>query len=237
LQPAYIPALGIGAWWTVFVLTLHTAWSISTSIALVEATTPERAETPWLGNIGLGVTALLFALGVAITTMGQLRQDPFAATRGQLLSSGVICLVLAIAAFLLPRRTAARETGAGPNPWAVGALGLLAGGAVLLVPQGWNWWAAAAILAIDLAVFFAVWSWAQRDGWKMFHKLALASGAALAYGIHAFVEKPVIPGGILAIRIGNAIFFAGAVALIVFAVRRTRAWIQEAGRTVPETAA
>src|SRR5580698_10058316 len=24
LKPAYIPALGIGAWWTVFVLTLHT---------------------------------------------------------------------------------------------------------------------------------------------------------------------------------------------------------------------
>ena len=29
LQPAYLPALGIGAWWTIFVLTLHTAWSIS----------------------------------------------------------------------------------------------------------------------------------------------------------------------------------------------------------------
>src|SRR5438094_7564194 len=28
LQPAYIPVLGIGAWWTIFVLTLHTVWSI-----------------------------------------------------------------------------------------------------------------------------------------------------------------------------------------------------------------
>src|ERR1035438_4895703 len=26
LQPAYIPALGIGGWWTVFVLALHTVW-------------------------------------------------------------------------------------------------------------------------------------------------------------------------------------------------------------------
>jgi hypothetical protein len=49
LQPAYIPALGIGIWWTIFVLTLHTVWSISTSIALAEALVPDRATTPWLG--------------------------------------------------------------------------------------------------------------------------------------------------------------------------------------------
>ena len=42
LQPAYIPALGIGGWWTIFVLTLHTVWSISVSIALVEALVPDR---------------------------------------------------------------------------------------------------------------------------------------------------------------------------------------------------
>src|ERR1041385_5499217 len=53
LQPAYIPALGIGGWWTIFVLTLHTVWSISVSIALVEALVPDRATTPWLGWIGI----------------------------------------------------------------------------------------------------------------------------------------------------------------------------------------
>ena len=43
LDPAYIPFLGIGGWWTVYVLTLHTVWSISTSIALAEALVPDRA--------------------------------------------------------------------------------------------------------------------------------------------------------------------------------------------------
>src|ERR1700734_3806211 len=62
LQPGYIAALGIGAWWTIFVLTLHTVWSISTSIALAEALVPERATTPWLGWPGLTVTRLLFPL-------------------------------------------------------------------------------------------------------------------------------------------------------------------------------
>ena len=52
LEPAYIPALGMGGWWTVFVLTLHTVWSISVSIALAEALVPDRA--PRRGSGGLG---------------------------------------------------------------------------------------------------------------------------------------------------------------------------------------
>ena len=43
LDPAFLPALGIGVWWTIFVLTLHTVWSITVPIALVEAMVPERA--------------------------------------------------------------------------------------------------------------------------------------------------------------------------------------------------
>jgi hypothetical protein len=35
LTPAYIPSLGIGAWWTLWMLMVHGIWSISTPIALV----------------------------------------------------------------------------------------------------------------------------------------------------------------------------------------------------------
>src|SRR5271170_3051021 len=94
LQPAYIPALGIGAWWTIFVLTLHTAWSVSTSIALVEAAVPDRAEVPWLGGVGLTVTSLLFALGVFATTRYQLKQDAFRASHAQVITAGLICVAL-----------------------------------------------------------------------------------------------------------------------------------------------
>ena len=62
LRVTFVPALGIGVWWTLFVLTLHTVWSISVPIALVEALTPRRRTTPWLGPVGLIVTALLFVL-------------------------------------------------------------------------------------------------------------------------------------------------------------------------------
>ncbi|MGB6744142.1 MAG: hypothetical protein WBE38_10800, partial [Terracidiphilus sp.] len=37
LDPAYIPALGIGGWWKLFMFNLHTFWSMGVSIALVEA--------------------------------------------------------------------------------------------------------------------------------------------------------------------------------------------------------
>ena len=63
LAPAYIPALGIGVWWTLWMLMVHAIWSISTPIALIEACVPERARTPWLGRVGLVVTVVVFLLG------------------------------------------------------------------------------------------------------------------------------------------------------------------------------
>jgi hypothetical protein len=233
LHPAYIPALGIGAWWTIFVLTLHTAWSISTSIAMVEASVPDRAEVPWLGRIGLTITVLLFALGAIVSTRYQLKQDAFRASHTQLVMAGLICVALVALAFLLPRRSSATGAGSTPNPWIPGAVALAAGSAVLVIPGTWNWGAAAAILAIDLGMIATVLLWSRPSGWGMYHKLALASGAALAYGWHAFIGKPVIGGSVVAIRIGNAIFFLGAIELIAFAAKRISAW---ARNTAPPTA-
>src|SRR3984885_13564604 len=83
LQPGYIPALGIGIWWTIFVLTLHTVWSISTSIALPEALVPDSATTPWLGGVGLTVTAVLLAFGAVASTAITIKQDRFVASKAQ----------------------------------------------------------------------------------------------------------------------------------------------------------
>jgi hypothetical protein len=224
LQPAYIPALGIGAWWTIFVLTLHTAWSVSASIALVEASVPDRAETPWLGGIGLAVTGLLLALGAFVSTRYQLKQDAFRASHAQFMTAGLICVALIVLAFLLPRRSAAMSSGSVPNPWIVGAVALAAGSAVLVTPGTWNWGAAAAILAIDVGMIAVVLFWSRRTGWGMRQKLALGGGAALAYGWHAFIGHPVVGKNVIIIRVGNAIFFLGAVELIAFAAKRVSVW-------------
>ncbi|HMQ54755.1 MAG TPA: hypothetical protein PKD98_21935, partial [Anaerolineae bacterium] len=79
LDYGYISSLGIGAWWTVFVLGIHTIWSTSVPIALVESLTPAARRTPWLGILGLVVTAVLFVIGCALAFFGQ-QQEPFIAS-------------------------------------------------------------------------------------------------------------------------------------------------------------
>src|ERR1700733_9948883 len=62
LDHAYIPAVGIGGWWTLFMFNLHTFWSMGVSIVLVEALFPAEAEAPWLGVVGNWVVAVVFLL-------------------------------------------------------------------------------------------------------------------------------------------------------------------------------
>ena len=62
LEHAYIPSLGIGAWWTLLMFNIHTFWSISVSIALVEELFPCEAEAPWLGPVGDSVVAFVSSL-------------------------------------------------------------------------------------------------------------------------------------------------------------------------------
>ncbi len=223
LEPAYIPALGIGGWFTVFVLALHAVWSISVPIALVEAAAPDRATTPWLSRLGLGVVVVLFVLGVAGTTWSSLHQDHFVCAPFQFASAAVAIVCLAVAAFLLRRPDGPAGSGFIPNPWFAGALALAGGSAILLLPRQWGWWAAGAILLIELGMAAAILIWAKRAGWSMRHKLALASGAALAYAWHSFIMLPIGGATGVSVRVGNAVFALCTLALIAFAARRTLA--------------
>jgi hypothetical protein len=221
LDRAYIPALGIGGWWTVFVLTLHTVWSISTSIALVEALVPDRVSTPWLKWIGLSVTGLVFVFAVVATTSYQIKQDPFVASKLQFAASAILCVVLAVAAFRLPTRSTAREPGWVPSPWLVGFGALAVGSIFMVVPNAWGWGAVALYLLLDVVLIAAVAALCQRVGWDRRHRLALAGGAALTYAWHAFLENPAVGSGGSVDRIGNVIFAAGLVVLLFVAARRS----------------
>ncbi|HTT62969.1 MAG TPA: hypothetical protein VMG35_14045 [Bryobacteraceae bacterium] len=222
LQPAYIPALGIGGWWTVYVLTLHTVWSIAVSVALAEALVPDRAATPWLGKVGLAVTAVLFLFGAAASVGITLKQDRFMASGAQFAGAALVCVIIIAASFGLHGRRSSEGTAAGaaPGPWLAGAAALAAGSIFLVTPKQWAWGAVAVYALLDLAMVALVARWSRSAGWSGIHRLALAGGAALAYAWHAFVQTPAVGSAGMADRIGNAIFGAALIAVLAIAARR-----------------
>jgi hypothetical protein len=225
LRYAWIPALGIGAWWTMLALNVHVFWSMGASIALVEGLFPSRARTPWLGRLGFGVATALFAAGVASNTAVSLRQYHFHASVMQFAVTALLCVVSIAAAFLLPKPAPREQPGWAPSPWIAGAVAFVLGAAFLFTPPQLNWGAFAWIVAIDLFFLVALGVVSRRRAWTPLHTLSLAAGAAVFYGVHAFTGKPVIPSPEWVTRSGNAIFLGLAIGLIVIAARRTRSWM------------
>ena len=223
LDPAFIAALGIGGWYTVFVLTLHTVWSISVSIALIEALVPDRVTSPWIGRLGLGLIAVIFTLAAVSMASFSIRQDyhHFAASRTQFFWSAIALLVLTVSAFRLPLRLNSTARGGVPPPWIPGLMALVASSAFLLVPMAWGWLAVGVYLLLDAVVAAAILFWAARKGWDERHKVALAGGAAMAYAWHAFIQIPALGTADVFGRIGNLVFAVLAVILIAAGAKRT----------------
>lgn len=225
LEPAYIPALGIGIWWTTFVLTLHAVWSISVSAALAEALVTDRAATPWLGGAGLAVTAVLFLLGAAASTGITLKQDPFLASAAQFVSAALLSVVVIAASFRPPRWPVLGGAAAGsaPGPWLAGAAALAAGSIFLVIPRQWAWAAVGVYVLLDFTMIALVSRWSRSTGWGKLHRLALAGGAALAYTWHAFIQTPAVGNGGKVDRVGNVVFAAALIVVLVIATRRNTA--------------
>jgi hypothetical protein len=220
LDPAHVAALGMGVWWTVFVLTLHVVWSVGVSIALVEALARDEPRTPWLGRLGLVVAGALFVLGAFATAQFTLRGDPFVASVPQLASTVVVSALLVGAAFSWPRWREGREAGSVPSPWLVGGIGLVAGSIFLVIPPAWGWWAVATYLGLGASAVVAAVIWSRRAAWGRLHELALAGGGALAYAWHAFLQQPVVGDKGAVARVGNAIFALALLALLAAGARR-----------------
>ena len=228
LTPAYIPLLGIGAWWTLWMLMVHGIWSISTPIALVEACVPDRARTPWLGRVGMVVVAIVFLFGAAATTAMGYKQDHFLASSAQFVGAAVVIVLLVVAAFVFPQRRKDAGGGVAPSARLVGAVALVFGSVALFIPQGWGWGAVAALFALDVAVLVLVVVWSRCSGWGLQHQIGLGAGAALAYGWHAFLQHPAVGKLDASVRVGNAVFLAGAIGLVWFGSRRVSG--EEGGR-------
>jgi hypothetical protein len=189
------------------------------SIALVEALFPAEAEAPWLGLVGDSVVAAVFVLGTAANFGIGFKQNQFVASNAHLLSAAVLSVLLIVLAFLIPARRSRVADGVVPSPWITGAIAFVLGMGVMYTPPMWGWAAVGALLAIDAVFLVLVTFFSRQTGWSALHTLSLAAGGALAYGLHAFSQDPLV-GGLLWMRISNTVFLAAAVWLLWLDARR-----------------
>jgi len=234
LADGYLPALGIAVPWTLYVIGIHTFWSICAPIMMVEVISGERRTTPWLGRTGLIVTGVLFAAGIAVTTVINMSMWPYVATAGQFATTGII-LALLVAAGLVLRFPARYHPGPAPDARIVLAATLLAGGVFVgMTLVDLPTWVGVAVFVLDVVAYLLqVARWSARAGWDDTHRLAIGAGALITYAWHSFAESPVGAAAVIVDLIGNAVFTAGALALIWFAWRRVTRRPAEAGLVLP----
>jgi hypothetical protein len=246
LAPAWIPALGIGAWWTLFMLNVHPFWSIGVSIALAEGLFPSRARTPWLGKVGACVAAVLFAFGMAANAAYMIHHTHFVASTAQFAVTGILCILFVAAAFLVPAHASRTSSGPVPSPWLTGLAAFLFGFAIFLAPvipailtamrgggkarmnffdasnANLGWVAVAWILAVDLIFLLTLWSFSRSSSWTPLHTFSIGAAGALVYGVHAFMQGPVVPAPKAIVLMSHVLLLVFALTVVSLAGRRTR---------------
>lgn len=222
LDHGFVPALGISISWTIFVLTIHTVWSISVPIALVEEWTTRRTA-PWLRTPGLVVAAVLAAAGAVFTFAISYGDGHFMATPAQLLITAAVVVGLIVAAFRMPRSWS--TPGVAPAPWVVLAT-TLAAGVLLMVADKLPAAAGVPVVLAGLAgVAVVIARWSGRPGWDGRHRLATAGGALLTYAWHSFLMHPVQAAPTALVVASHLVFALAAVLLLAAEARRV--WARE----------
>ena len=187
----YIPTLGTAFPWLIFVLSIHVIWSMAVPIGLTEALFYETEQKPWLGKIGLTLSAVLLAFGSIAGAHFQRTKDPFRETSPEIVAMMIVILLLVIVAFRFPRRAPSQSSR--PAPAAiVGVASLVLGTAVMTIygrgsSVGWPWPATvlAELIVDGLAVGLFWWATRMR-AWNALAAWAAASGAMLVYAWHGF---------------------------------------------------
>jgi hypothetical protein len=228
LDPGFVPLLGIGIPWTVFVLSLHTIWSISTPVAIVEESASGRRTEPWLGRLGLSVTGALFVVGSVITfAISYGDSHHFLAEPGQLAGSAALAVVLVVVALALPKPKpdpAVRRSRRAPSPWLVFASAIAAGGLFMAGITVDVVWLCVTFMLLGLAAAACLAAaWSRRSGWQRWHRFALASGALFTYSWHAFLMGESTSTAEFVVNLVSHILYAlGALGIAWLAVRRIR---------------
>jgi hypothetical protein len=223
IMTTVIPALGLDAWLTLIVTGMHTVWSIVIPIVLVEGVFRGHGEEPWLGRVGLGVTAAIFVCGSIWLGHESHKETDFWATSAQLVGAAVVIAAIVAATFLIGRRAATPVAGFVPNPWLAGGIALVASSLFMLTEYLPGWTRVAACLLVAATFFASVHRWSGRSGWTRLHTLALAGGGIGTYAWLGAVMEPETGARTILDHAGTLVFIAVALGLLAIAVAKRRA--------------
>ncbi|MDR3526143.1 MAG: hypothetical protein P4L57_02615 [Rhizomicrobium sp.] len=216
----YLPSLGIAAPWTVFVLGIHILWSMAVPIALTELLFASRRTEPWLGNIGLGIVALIYVAIAALATVFLAKYVHFWATPSQLEASAIAALVAMGLAFAIPRHWL-KPTGRTLPAWLVAVIAFALGSAFIMVygagTHVWHWpWQLVTAGTLALLVLMQGFGLAalRSATWSNGHRYAATAGGLLVYCWSGFGTDAALHG--LADRPAHAVLAAAMLLLLLF---------------------
>jgi hypothetical protein len=215
-----VPVLGVSAFYGLQFVVNHAVWSIGIPILLTETLSPRRRTTPWLGRIGLGVTALVYLAGAVLIRHDSVRRGEYHVAWVQAAGVVLVAGLLIAVAFTLPGPAPRGPAGRVPRPWQVGVAAFILSGTYIVLPATWL----GVVITIMIVALAAglVARFSLRTGWRPGHQVALAAGALVTYAWVGFLLTGLKHDSDAVAFAGNAVFTVGALALVVATVRTLR---------------
>jgi hypothetical protein len=195
--------LGINGVFTETVIVIHAVWSAAIPILLTDLLFPDRRNAPYLGRVGLVVTGICYALGVALLWL--VAHISFAAGyEASPILLGLTALVtlalVVVALGVLPRKAPrpVREISA-PHPWVVflviGSSGFIWHTVLFLwrIQPMFSHWPLVLLPMLSSAAIFVgiawlVSRWSQAQDWNDLHLLALVGGALICHALSGWLS-------------------------------------------------
>ncbi|WP_394771543.1 hypothetical protein [Lacisediminihabitans sp.] len=212
--------LGVNGVFTESVLLVHAIWSAAVPIALVNVLFPSRRSTPYLGRVGLAVTAAFYLLGVAMLVFVARTyfSAGYVAPPALPLIALLAAAILGVVALRLVPRSRPLTVDPRPAPHPVVVFLLVAGCTFAwqltqflwaIAPAFGEWPLSATPLVAAIAfggvVGWLLSRWSRSAGWGDRHLLAAAGAAIVAHTVIGVLVAPEQPDRIALVALGIAV--------------------------------
>jgi len=223
LDYGFIPSLGMGLPWAIYVISIHVAWSICAPIGLTECLFPQTLTTPWLKRGSLIVVLVLYTLGCLLIAKTSQRMDPFMASHVQLLAATITAIVAVVLA--LYQSSTRAENRSRISALGLFSVALIAGSALMFIQlnaQRWQWtWQYAVLIVIAIEICVITFLHKVANGmWSPAEYWAWMAGGVGVYVWFGFVLECMTRG--TEQLLGHTIIAVLVIVLVVIAYRRVQ---------------